>query len=246
MNRVMEYANMQARVRGRLGELPGAAWWRELAEAPRLGDLVERLRESNLGYCVGDLPRNPDPLVIESHLASRWHARQCNIARLLPDRDRTLRRLLERGAELALQQIAPAGAGDSPQVRRVPEGDHPRDLNGAHAQWARWREDWQTYLDGIHGWQEALVRRLERLWRLHEEAIVERRRVPRYGPADPDEQWFMRARLERGLRDLVAGDSFHPAMVPILLGLEWIQFERCRALLLARAYGWPVPGFFPH
>jgi hypothetical protein len=245
MIRVVRHANMQARVRARLGDLPGRELWRELAEVRRLDALLERLRASTLAFWVRDLPRHPEPPAIERQLAQQWHARQRETARLLPETWKSFRRWLELGAALSLLPVALAGAGDASVARHGEAAGHARFLDGTRVRWRAWRQEGRGMLRDLRGVPADTARRLERLWLAHEQTIVQRRAVVSDVGVDPDAQWFLRAQLERGLHDLAAGDPFHPALVPILLGLEWIQFERARALLLARAYGWPAPRFFP-
>jgi hypothetical protein len=235
MNRVLGLANTQARVRARLGELPGPEFWRELADIPRLDGVLDRLRVSGLSFWVNALPRRPEPVTLERHLADRWRARRRETARLLPGTWERLR------GWLAVGMSGPTGA---PAGTEVP-GTSPV---GEEIYFRTWAGDaeWRDLRRAFRGRPADIARRLERLWRAHAEAIAVRRAAHFGAGEDPDEQWLLRARLERGLRDLAAGDPFHPALVMILLDLEWIQFERVRALVLARAYGWPAPRFLPN
>lgn len=242
--RVIRHANMQARVRARLGDLPGRDFWRELAEIPRLDSLLDRLRASPLAFWVRELPRLPDPLAIERQLANRWHARQRETVQLLPGLWKELRHWLELGAALSLLPVT--GTPPAVSAGRVEGAKYAPFLEGARVRWRAWRREGRRVRLELSGVPADMARRLERLWLAHERTIAERRRARADSGADPDSQWFLRAQLERGLRDLAAGDPFHPVLVPILIGLEWIQFERARALLLARAHGWPAPRFFPN
>lgn len=232
LNRVLGFANTQARVKARLGELPGPEFWRELADIPRLDGLLDRLRVSGLSSWVSALPRRPEPLVLERHLAECWRVRRRETARLLPATwERLQRRLAVGTSRLPETPAATETLATSP----VGEEIFLRAEDG----------DWRSLQREFRGRTTDVVSRLERLWRAHARAIAAQRASHSGAGADPDEQWLLRSRLERGLRDLAAGDPFHPALVMILLDLEWIQFERVRALVLARAYGWPAPRYFP-
>ena len=99
---VFEFAEVQARVRARLGAMPPETRWRYIADATELDNLIGRMRDNGLGYWVRELPRMPDTAVIEDYLRQRLCACMTEVGRLLPPRWATVRRWLRLGVGLVL------------------------------------------------------------------------------------------------------------------------------------------------
>lgn len=103
ISRVLQYAEMQARIRARIGNMPDAAQWRHVADSRDLDTLIARMRENRLGYWVSDLPRTPDTTAIENHLQKRMMDLFAELERLLPGHRQAVRQWLRTGSGLVDQ-----------------------------------------------------------------------------------------------------------------------------------------------
>ncbi|MFZ0487742.1 MAG: hypothetical protein WAL83_12155 [Arenicellales bacterium] len=206
-----------ARARARLGRMPDAAAWRHIAEAGDLDATVQRMRDNGLNLWVGTLPRSPDVPVIEKTLLQGAISLARDVKRwLAKDGLRTSR---------WLDQIAQAGDGF--------------DLD-------RWLRAFSMLRPSASRPGERATERLHHLVETHLQDIREARRRLRQaadpGVLDVDIQWRLREKLAGDMRGLLGGYPFNAGFFLIYAMLELLQFERCRALLVARAHRWDAGG----
>lgn len=206
-----------ARARARLGRMPDAAAWRYIAEAGDLDATMQRMRDNGLDRWVGALPRSPGVPVIERTLLQCAISLARDVKRWLAKDGRTMTRWLD--------QIAEAGDGF--------------DLD----RWLRAFSTLRPSASGPGGWA---TQRLHHLVETHLQDIHEARRRLRQaadpGTLDVDIQWRLREKLAGDMRGLLGGYPFNAGIFLIYAVLELLQFERCRALLVARAHGWDAAG----
>lgn len=262
--RVLRLSNPHARARARLGRMPGSEAWRYIAEAGDLDATIQRMRENGLGHWVGDLPRSPDVPAIEGTLIQGLIQLVRDLRRWLPPGWGAVRRWLDDGVGLIfvrellrLPGAEPALDIDpvlsvvaaAPMERRraiLAETRYARYMDdGAHP-FDRWLSAFSTVQPPAYGREGYVLTRLEKLVTGHLEALREARLQWRRA-ADPtgldsDVQWRRREALAHDLRDLLGGYPFHAGFFLTYALLELLQLERCRALLMARAYGWDATG----
>lgn len=263
LHRLTHFADVNARVRARLGAMPTEGAWRDMASAVDLPNMVERMRQHGLAWWLTDLPREIDRPTLEFHLHRRavqmlgrvagwlpasWHALQAHL-RLLP-----------------LLASLRALAGGDPVTLRFPDDSPLRDLarldaaaRHAALEGSPWsflvsataspQELWWMSLPAAmprcRGHEARVLARLLRLLQAHAGFLQAQREAMRSDVSvaqDGDtRQWALRAELARQLHELIAyGHPFHAGVVLCYGLIEALQFERMRALLVGRASGWPV------
>lgn len=255
----LEYADAQARVRARIGSMPSEPAWLYIADATDVDNLIARMRASGLGHWVKALPRSPDTATIEQHLVDRLQALIGSIVRLLPDRWQGLKNWLRLGGELAESQLpltspdrdnTEAGDLEPPRVRRPPERNshvlRPKtrredDRDGSATVSDLWVRDFEQCCLKIKGRERYVVRRIHRIVSDHlQQIVLLREQAARSEPVDINAQWRLRHQLARELRSLLGGDPFHAGVILIYGLLELLQYEKCRALLIAQSRHWSV------
>jgi hypothetical protein len=224
--RSLEYADAQARVRARIGAMPSESAWRYIADATDLDNLIARMRASGLGQWVKVLPRSPDTATIERHLAEGLQDLIRSIVRLLPDRWQELKGWLRHGGELVASQLGS-------KARR--QDDH----DGSEALFDLWLRDFEQRCPKTTGRERYVVRRIHRIVIDHlQQIVVLREQVARSELIDINAQWRLRRQLAGDLRTLLGGDPFHVGVILIYGILELLQYEKCRALLIAQSRHW--------
>ena len=263
----VRFAAMQARVRARVGKMPSPRQWEHIADAGDLASLIERMRKNGLEFWLEDLPREPDAAQLERHLRTRarylvnWVARQLPAhwsaaARwldVLPDL--TIVRLLLKGEDVSslvetgsvLHRVAESPIGQRKDILAASssygplvEGDGPLE--------ERW---WDLVVAGLpkaRGHEGAVLERTISALRDHRRGVRDlRRRLRQVGVDDEAHgavvgqhaQWRLRDRLADQLRMLLAfGHPFHAVILILYSLMEFIQFERMRALIISRAHNW--------
>ncbi len=252
--RNLEYAEAQARVRARIGAMPGESQWRRMAEAGDLDQLIARMRAGGLAGWVSALPRCPDTITIEQHLAQRLQMLIAFTVRLLPARWRRLQEWLWRGWELFRAQLQTdlSKTGDQAPPRasrllRLEPATRRRELRDADGRepprsaWDRWLREFEPLCPRLTGRERYVVRRIQRIVHRHLRRIAAlREQAARSEPVDADVQWRLRRELADELRSLLGRDPFHAGVILIYAVLELMQYERCRALLIARSRQWSM------
>jgi len=210
--RVIQYAEAQARIRARVGDMPDTTQWRRVSDARDLDALVARMRENGLQYWIKDLPRAPDTVSMEQHLKARLAEFFVELERLLPRHRAAIRNWLQAGAGLIFL-------------------DQP-------CQWRLWWDELATACRRLPGDERARLIRIhamvsEHLYRIHNAS-------PEM-TADLDLEWQWRNELASKLRAALGGNPFHIGLVMVYGLLQAIQFERSRALLVSLSRGWEPP-----
>ncbi len=254
-----QYADLQARVRARLGAMPDEARWRYVADASDLDNLIERMRTSGLAHWVMDLPRSPDTSTIESRLQQHLLDLLEYVGRLLPDHWQGVRRQLFLAGNLAWAQrlltesdIEPPERIDAAlkpvfslpvneRRRRLEQTPYPRYLS-TPSPYDRWLTDFIGACPLVAGREAYVLRRLAKCVRRHRARLLElRKQAAATRSLDPAAQWRLRDELGYELRGLIGGNPFHAGLLLIYCLLELLQYERCRAFLVARSRGWERP-----
>ncbi len=255
--RNLEYADAQARVRARIGAMPDASAWRYIAAAADVDNLIARMRASGLGHWVKVLPRSPDTATIEHHLVDRLQRVIGSIMRLLPDRWQGLKDWLRQGGELVDAQLLLTSTDrdrpdtsdhEPPPVPRTPQrgslnhGPNTRrqdDRGGLEAGFDLWVRDFAQRCPKLTGRERYVVQRIHRMVSDHlQQIVLLREQAARSELIDINAQWRLRHQLARDLRSLLGGDPFHAGVILIYGLLELLQYEKCRALLIARSRHW--------
>lgn len=260
-DRIVRYAEAQARIRARLGSMPDIEQWRHIAQAGGLDHMIERMRACGLGFWLSGLPLKPNTLAIEAHLRQRAAYFIDQLRRLLPEGwlparewlrllpDLPALKLLLRHEKPPLPpelDITLQNATSLPldQRRAALELTAYSPLLSFDASpESLWLEQFMSRLPRLSGREAAVVIRLKNILHEHLHELAELRTACRETAArhPPDaSQWLLRDRLFRRLRALLAGDPFHAGIILIYGLLEAIQFERLRGLLLARSQGWEM------
>lgn len=196
--------------------MPDATTWRYIAEAGDLDATIQRMRDNGLDQWVGVLPRSPGVPLIETTLWRGATSLARDLKRWLAQDGRSVSRWLDELTQ----------AGDAFELDR----------------WLRARTR-HLATSGAGEWASVRICRLvETHLRDISQARQRLRQAPDPGRLDVDIQWRLRERLAGDLRSLLGGYPFQAGFFLIYAMLELLQFERCRALLLARAYGWDAGG----
>jgi len=258
--RVQQYAAAHARLRARLGLMPDAVRWRYIAGATDLDAAIQRMRDNGLGRWLQGLSRDPDISTIEQALTRGLHEVVRDVASWLPKSWQGVRRWLHDGLTLIYIRrllrhtsvVLPVGIdpvlGDIAQSaleRRsqvLAATHYSRYLSTEGFEWDHWFGYFQTLRPPTRGREAYVIDRLQKLLVEHRDAIEHAREQWRR-PHDienlnPDLQWRLREELGDKIFDLLSGESFHAGAILIYGVLELLQFERARALLTARYYGW--------
>lgn len=257
ITRNLEYAKAQARVRARIGVMPNEAAWRYIADATDLDNLIVRMRSGGLEHWVTALPRSPDTVTIERHLAVRLQSWIGFMIRLLPGRWQAMKDWLRRGGELVQSQpvMTPADR-DRPETggyelrggsrlakrdapKRGPKSRHQDDRNGVVPVFDNWVRDFQQHCAKLEGRERYVVKRIERIVIDHlQQIVLLREQAARGELIDGGAQWRLRLQLAKDLRSLLGGDPFQAGVLLIYGLLELLQYEKCRALLIAQSRHW--------
>lgn len=254
---VFHFADTQARVRARLGAMPNEAGWRYISDASDLDNMIERMRGNGLAHWVADLPRSPETQTIESCLLQHLLELLEYVGNLLPARWRAVKRWLIRAGNLGwAQRLLQEADVEAPQRidpvleplfslpgdergKRLRQTPYHRYLSASSA-FDRWLSDFDRARPSVSGREAYVLARIVKEVDRHRTRLLELRKQATIS-ADPAAQWRLREQLARELRVLVGGDPFHAGLVLIYALLEALQYERCRALLIARARGWERP-----
>jgi len=263
----VRFAAVQARVRARIGGMPSARQWEHIADAGDLASLVERMRKNGLEFWLEDVPREPDAVQLERHLRTRarylvdWLTRQLpahwsGTARwlaVLPDltplrlllRDEEVEGMVEMGSLLHRAAETPFEQRRDLLAASTRYGALVDDEDGVEE---RWWELVSAALPRSRGHEGAVLDRTMAALREHLHGVRDLRRQLRQGDADDPvpggvvgvhAQWRLRDRLAEQLRMLLAfGHPFHSVVLVLYALLEFIQFERMRALIISRDHNW--------
>lgn len=243
--------------------MPDEARWRYIADAGDLDNLIERLRASGLAPWVADLPRAPDTIAIESRLRQHLLTLLDYVGQLLPARWAGPRRRLSVAGNLLWARVLLTEPDIEPPERidaalrpifSAPFGERRARLEhtaysrylSAPSPFDRWLADFTRALPRASGREAYVLARLKKsVARYRARLLGLRRQALDNGSIDPAAQWRLHAALALELRALIGGDPFHAGLVLIYGLLELLQYERCRALLIARARGWERPDILP-
>ncbi len=253
------YADLQARVKARLGAMPDETRWRYVADASDLDNLIERMRSSGLAHWVTDLPRSPATKAIESRLQEHLLNLLEYVGRLLPDNWHGVRRRLYLAGNLVWAQKLVTEPDIEPPERidatlkpvfslpvderrqRLAQTSYDRYLS-TPAPYDRWLADFIGACPSVSGREAYVLRRLAKCIRRHRARLLDlRKQAGDTGSVDPAAQWRLRDELALELRGLIGGSPFHAGLLLIYCLLELLQYERCRAFLVARSRGWERP-----
>jgi len=254
-----QYADVQARVRARIGAMPDDARWHYVADASDIDNLIERMRSNGLSHWVADLPRSPDAITIETSLRQHLLDLLENVGRLLPNRWMEVKLWLSLARNLvwAQQLLSQAEIEPPEQIdarlkpifalpleergKRLEQTPYHRYLSTS-SPFDRWLADFKASCPSVSGREAYVIRRLTRSIQRHRTRLLDlRKQVTTSNSVDLPAQWRLRDELGRELRGLIGGDPFHVGLVLIYCLLELLQYERCRALLVARSCGWERP-----
>ena len=257
---IFQYAEAQARIRARIGVLPTNTQWRYIADAADLDNLIERMRSYGLTHWVQSLPRHPDAETIERALYDALLALTETVADFLPAQWNQIREWVRIGSRLLLVErllneptinLTENTAHPMRRLAKLPIEDRRAALVGTHyqvyfengiASLDRWLEEFDDRCPKLYKREAYVIRRVVACIRNHHTRIrLFRERVRAEDRSmDANTEWHLRDALAQRLRDLIGGDPFHAGLVLIYGLLELIQYERCRALLIARSRGWSV------
>ena len=256
---IFRYADAQARIRARLGAMPDEADWRYISDASDLDNLIERMRGKGLAHWLTDLPRSPETQTIERCLLQHLLSLLLNLGNLLPVRWRGVDHWLVCAGNLAwAQRLLVDPEAEAPQridpvlkpIFALPVDQRAEQLRqtpydrylSSRSPFDRWLSDFEQAHPSVSGREAYVLARIVRQVESHRSQLLVLRKGAALSP-DPAGQWRLREQLAQGLRVLVGGDPFHAGLVLIYGLLEALQFERCRALLVARSCGWARPEF---
>ena len=249
LTRVFHYASPHSRVRARIGAMPDKDQWQYIVAARDLDTSIQRMRENGLARWVGQLSRAPGPRAIEKALRQGVADVVGDVCRWLPARWRDTVRWMQTGlvqlwvqdllrnAECDLPRQAPAAlqsiAAQPLEHRReaLQAAGYARHVERDHlVLLEEWLRGFDAACPALRGGEARAVQRIRRLLAEH--------------PQESDDltQWRLRERLAARLRDLLGYETFHGGFLLLYVVLELLQFERCRALLLARSRGWDAAG----
>lgn len=250
------YADVQARVRARIGAMPDEARWHYVADASDLDNLIERMRSSGLSHWVADLPRTPDTVTIEESLQGHLLNLLENVGRLLPKRWIGVKRWLYLANNLVWAQRLLTEADIEPPeqidaalkpIFTLPVAERSKRLEqttfhrylSTSSPFDRWLSDFAAACPSVSGREAYVLRRLDKSILRHRSRLLGlRKQAATSNNVDLAAQWRLRDELARELRGLIGGSPFHVGLVLIYCLLELLQYERCRAFLVARSCGW--------
>lgn len=256
--RVSQYAEAQARVRARIGAMPTEQQWHYISDATDVDNLIERMRAHGLGHWVQNCPRSPNTAIIEHQLFGALVELVGSVNKLLPRQWHEIKHWLELGVDLALAERLSrephveiseyVGANLQRLARLAPEprlaalqtGPYLRYLQGPIPAFNAWLHDFERLSPRLKGRERYVVKRIHRFIKAHLADIRQLRdRVQSdYQSIDFNAQWHLRKKLAQQLKSLLGGDPFHAGIVLIYGLLEWLQYERCRGLLVANSRKW--------
>jgi hypothetical protein len=239
--------------------MPDESRWHYVADATDLDNLIERMRKSGLAHWVVDLPRSPDTITIEHRLQRQLLTLLDNVGRLLPGRWIGVKRWLYLASNLvwaqrllseadieapeqidpALKPIFPLSADErSKSLQQTPYYQYL----SMPSPFDRWLLDFAGACPAVSGREAYVLRRLTSSVLQHRvQLLALRKQATTTGTVDLAAQWRLRAGLARDLRGLIGGDPFHAGLILIYCLLELLQYERCRAFLVASSRGWERP-----
>ena len=253
------YADVQARVRARIGAMPDEARWHYVADASDLDNLIERMRSNGLSHWVADLPRSPDTNMIEGSLRQHLLNLLENVGRLLPNRWIGVKRWLYLANNLVWAQRLLTEADIEPpeqiDATLKPIFSLPIDERGKRlaqtpyhqylstsSPFDRWLSDFTAACPSASGREAYVLRRLSKSILRHRTRLLDlRKQATTSNTVDLAAQWRLRDKLASELRALIGGDPFHVGLVLVYCLLELLQYERCRAFLVASSRGWERP-----
>ena len=256
------YADIQARVRARIGAMPDEARWQYVADASDLDHLIERMRSNGLAHWIKDLPRSPDTRTIEDCLQQRLLKLLEDVGRLLPDHWIGVSRWLYLGGNLAWAQRLLTEAEIEPPEKidgvlkpmftlGVDERSQRLELTAYHrylsvsSPFDRWLHDFAAACPSVSGREAYVLKRLAKSVLRHRARLLDlRQQATGTNPMDQIAQLRLREELAGELRGLIGGDPFHAGLILIYCLLELLQYERCRAILVACSRGWERPEIF--
>lgn len=263
----IHFAAVQARVRARVGAMPSPRQWEHIADAGDLASLIERMRKNGLEHWLEDLPREPDAAQLERHLGRRARRLVAWITRQLPPHWSAAARWIDLLPDLTVVRLLLQGEDASALVEsgtllhRVAEtpAAQRRELLAASARYGplvdgdagveqRWWTLFNAALPRRRGHEGAVLERTLAAIGEHRREVRElRRRLREAGADDPAHeasvglhaQWRLRDRLAEQMRMLLAfGHPFHAVVLLLYAVMEFVQFERMRALIISRDHGW--------
>lgn|GEM_PF-2254980 len=254
-----QYANVQARIRARIGAMPNEAQWHYVADASDLDNLIGRMRSNGLAHWVVDLPRSPDTVTLEHRLQQQLLGLLNDVGRLLPGRWSDVKRWLYLAGNLPWAQRLLSEADVEPPeqidaalkpIFLLPAGERSRRLEqtpyhqylSTSSPYDRWLLDFAAVCPSVSGREAYVLKRLTKCILRHRDRLLDlRQQAASTNSVDLLAQWRLRDEFAREVRGLIGGAPFHAGLILIYGLLELLQFERCRAFLVARSRGWERP-----
>ena len=260
--RVQRYAFVQARIRARLGRMPDAEDWHYIAGGRDVAAVVQRMRDHGLDRWVRDLPRSPDMAAVERVLTEGLVDLYRDLVSWLPSQWSGIAQWLQDGLYLIFLRkllhkhtIALPSQVDQIVIDIAQTPLQQRKQALATTRYARyfanetdstalglWMMHFGPLCPPVQGREAYVVSRLRKLIATHL-SLIAKQRASWIGAGDtstlnPDAQWRLRGDVEKEIRELLCGESFHAGAVLAYGLLELLQFERVRAVLIARYFSW--------
>lgn len=261
--RTLKFAAIQAKLRARIGKLPDAHTWRVLALNPA-AELLDGVDGIGVDFWLEGLPRNVSPDGLERHFNGRIRVLLERVASWLPGEWDGFGEYLTLAPDVFW--VAPILAGDDPGTRLDSASMLQRAARSAPEQRRGileqtplaiflespdppeilWRDNMVAGIPRLPRGERRPVERLVKTLKaylLEKSADYERITNPPDAESSmttPGE-WRHHRVLEEKLYMLLAGDSFHPALILIYALFELLTMEKLRALLLCRLLGWAPP-----
>ena len=247
---VNEFAYAHARIRGRIGDMPGAREWQQIVNAGDLETTIETMSGAGLHYWVSDFPRHPSAGEIERACLVSLLGVLLFTARLIPERwtdtgqwllqlPHVLQLRMVQSPDLEKKQLLPGSPFlsviEMPAEQRykvLKDSDYGAYLGQQAPPESCWAMQLERKLPLLDASERHAIARLRGLLEQHTRAMR--------ADMAPAQIWMERSALFERLKALLAGDPFQVITLLIYAVLESIQFERVRAVLLLRAYKWPA------
>lgn len=260
--RTLKFAAVQAKLRARIGRLPGPRTWSDLALHPAT-DLREGLDGIGVDFWLEGLPDTVSRDALERHFMSRTRALLAAVADRLPDEWEAFSRRLVLAPDVFW--VTPVLAGEDPGMRLDADSALQRVARSSPEQRRGLLQDspFAPYVEAgtepEEAWRAALAASVPRLPAAERRPVqrlrhaldgylagktAEFQRLADPGPGAVEDgagTWHHHRALEERLYTLLAGDPFHPALILIHALLELLTMEKLRALLLCRLMNWPPP-----
>jgi hypothetical protein len=262
--RTRRYAVIQARIRARIGKIPGDKEWRNLAVNLDLQSLLDAMNHRGLGFWITDLTASADPERIERLIFRRLRLLISEIGDLLPQDWSGVSKWLSAAPDIFWVDSITRGASpalfidiDSPlnELIRLPvDQRHDSIMNSNLAQFVIegqrseqvWLDLLPSVLPKLNFPEQKVFRKLNGIFR---DYLFEKNElVAGWQSLNPGGALMglpvttsqTHAAVKQQLHTLLAGDPFHAGTIVIYGLLEFLNMVKTRELLLSRVYGWSL------